>query len=112
MLILLLFLLSLIHCEIVTRAQYRISNENSLDDIGFKAKLSLYDAEMKIREKVLLSRSENEKNIIKLYKAEMYKELINRRPITHNSFVQLKLKRAPNQKENVNNFKLLYGRYK
>ena len=37
----------------------------------------------------------------------MYKELINRKPISHNnflSFAQLKLKRAPNQKENINNF--------
>ena len=104
---LLLFILNVIHCEIVTRAQYKVSEQLSLDDIGFSQKLSLYDAEMKIREKVLSSRSENEKNIIRLYKAEMYKELINRKPISHNnflSFAQLKLKRAPNQKENINNF--------
>ena len=40
----------------------------------------MFDAEMKIRQKVIDSRTENEKNIIRLYKAEMYKELINKKP--------------------------------
>lgn len=101
-------LLSFSNTEIVTFATAQLSKDFSSDNVIFNTKLTMFDAEMKIRQKVIDSRTENEKNIIRLYKAEMYKELINKNPdsssIVKNFLSFAKLKRAPSEKENLSKF--------
>ena len=114
--LLIISILPLITPSFHTETSTYIINNNSpesiqslLENIQFQSKLSHFDAEMKLRQKVINGRTQHEKNILHLYKTHMYNELVNKHPQYNslpfsNSFLQLKVKRAPNSKENLSTF--------
>jgi hypothetical protein len=85
--LLIISILPLITPSFHTETSTYIINNNSpesiqslLENIQFQSKLSHFDAEMKLRQKVINGRTQHEKNILHLYKTHMYNELVNKHP--------------------------------